>query len=669
MTHQHFDTQVTHRRPVIGLMGEFSAGKTTLLNVLVGREMLPTRVTATRVPPIWLSYGPEQAHYVDTDGTHHSITLTELENVPLDGVTFIKIMTEAPILQDVDLFDTPGISDPNISDEVRLAIVDHLDGVLWCTHATQAWRESERSAWLAMPERLRASSTLLVTRSDALSPADLERVLHRMQREAGEHFSSILPMSSLLAAESIQAADQAGIDASGMTGLRDRLGSLADSLATDIAAAEPPEPESAAPVMPRRVQRRSDAVAQDRMEAIEIPVEETDDAQDLATVPTPQADGPSPDPDMASLLASMARIGQPSAAVAAPVMAEPAPAQNGAEADDPSPVPLTLQDPVPTDSDDEFFLRLSKRLDAVEKDESDAIEPTAAAEDQPAEHEQSEEVDVFSSLVAGIKTDDDAEPAVAAEDTAPEVTAKDEPSPAPLDLGQFSRITDAEDPDLPEVEEPREPEEATESALVLTESVESLAEPFPQTDETPEDEVSEGALSTLHLRLLSQSKREEEVSDDAQSNEPDTEMADTPAPVSPFERLTGMRPGNGPEDADAAELSAADDDDASENQDVVEDDPPVEDAEDEATDSQALHDQPMTKDAASETKSREPDPAPKMTQGLAPRRRKGMAGVWRQVIRTRRIETVTDMVLAMEDFLEELDDAQMETLTLAEQRE
>jgi len=186
MTDQSIDTSTAQRRPVLGLMGEFSAGKTTLLNVLVGREMLPTRVTATRVPPIWLAYGPEQAHYVDTSGNHHSISLAELEDVPLDGVAFIKIMTESEVLQDVDLFDTPGISDPNISDEVRLAIVQHLDGVIWCTHATQAWRESERSAMSALPEKMRETSTLLVTRADALTAHDLDRVLNRMRREAGD---------------------------------------------------------------------------------------------------------------------------------------------------------------------------------------------------------------------------------------------------------------------------------------------------------------------------------------------------------------------------------------------------------------------------------------------------------------------------------------------------
>ena len=44
--------QWSMRKPVIALMGEFSAGKSTLLNLLVGRNILPTQVTATRMPPV-----------------------------------------------------------------------------------------------------------------------------------------------------------------------------------------------------------------------------------------------------------------------------------------------------------------------------------------------------------------------------------------------------------------------------------------------------------------------------------------------------------------------------------------------------------------------------------------------------------------------------------------
>ena len=43
------------KRPRVALMGEFSAGKSTLSNLLIGRAALPVNVTATQLPPVWMS--------------------------------------------------------------------------------------------------------------------------------------------------------------------------------------------------------------------------------------------------------------------------------------------------------------------------------------------------------------------------------------------------------------------------------------------------------------------------------------------------------------------------------------------------------------------------------------------------------------------------------------
>ena len=43
------------KRPLVALMGEFSAGKSTLSNLLIGKQALPVNVTATQLPPVWMS--------------------------------------------------------------------------------------------------------------------------------------------------------------------------------------------------------------------------------------------------------------------------------------------------------------------------------------------------------------------------------------------------------------------------------------------------------------------------------------------------------------------------------------------------------------------------------------------------------------------------------------
>ncbi|WP_232820792.1 dynamin family protein, partial [Thalassobius sp. I31.1] len=199
----------SQRKPAIALMGEFSAGKSTLLNFLLRREVLPTQVTATQLPPVWLSYGTADPYIMYNDGTRAPVDLNRLDDIPVTGTRFLRIFMEADILEAMDLIDTPGISDPNIPPEVWRHAAGYANGVIWCTHATQAWRESERAAWVSLPERLRNTSLLLVTRADKLGEKDRQKVLRRVNREAGSLFAKSILFSAL---DAIRARDTAGSD-------------------------------------------------------------------------------------------------------------------------------------------------------------------------------------------------------------------------------------------------------------------------------------------------------------------------------------------------------------------------------------------------------------------------------------------------------------------------
>ncbi|WP_170372636.1 dynamin family protein [Ruegeria arenilitoris] len=199
--------QWSRRKPVFALMGEFSAGKSTLMNFLLRKQALPTQVTATQLPPVWFSWGNKPAYVQRHDGTTSPIGLDELDKVGVNDAQFIRIYLEADILEAVDLIDTPGISDPKIQADVWRRAVGQANGVLWCTHSTQAWRETERATWVSLPERLQHNSLLLVTRADALDLKDRQKVLRRINREAGHLFNRTILFS---ARDAIIARDKTG---------------------------------------------------------------------------------------------------------------------------------------------------------------------------------------------------------------------------------------------------------------------------------------------------------------------------------------------------------------------------------------------------------------------------------------------------------------------------
>jgi hypothetical protein len=157
------------RKPRIAIMGEFSSGKSTLCNVLMGARPLLEKVTATQLPPVWLSYGPDDAYTMGLDGHAYDLDLAELEDVSLETTEHVRVFMKSDILRYCDLIDMPGISDPSMSSEVWERMAHLADAVLWCTHATQAWRQSEAGVWSNFPQEMRKNSLLLVTRFDKIA--------------------------------------------------------------------------------------------------------------------------------------------------------------------------------------------------------------------------------------------------------------------------------------------------------------------------------------------------------------------------------------------------------------------------------------------------------------------------------------------------------------------
>ncbi|MFC2968008.1 dynamin family protein [Acidimangrovimonas pyrenivorans] len=227
------------RKPRIAFMGEFSAGKSTLSNMLIGASPLPTKITATQLPPVWISYGDEAAYCEDLDGTRRPVSLDDLGAIRPEETRVIRIFQKSDILELCDLIDMPGISDPNMSPEVWQPVVGHADMVVWCTHATQAWRQSEAAVWESMAPKLRAHSLLLLTRFDKLlTDKDRTRVLRRVARETEGLFADCFPISlteALEARDDRERWERSGAEAF-MEALVERLHSVSQTLGIEVTA-------------------------------------------------------------------------------------------------------------------------------------------------------------------------------------------------------------------------------------------------------------------------------------------------------------------------------------------------------------------------------------------------------------------------------------------------
>lgn len=197
VTHQVMDDW-QQAKPVAALMGEFSSGKSTLLNFLFQRDVATTKVTATPLPPIWFTYSETDFTIgLTAEGDEVEIDLADPDVNFRQDFLAIRRGIACDALREVDIIDTPGISDPDLRKDALRFLFRYIDFVVWCTSASQAWRQTEKSIFERLASSTRAHSILLVTRVDKLRHAkDQDKVLKRVVSEAGDLFSAVVPIKT-----------------------------------------------------------------------------------------------------------------------------------------------------------------------------------------------------------------------------------------------------------------------------------------------------------------------------------------------------------------------------------------------------------------------------------------------------------------------------------------
>ena len=153
------------RRPRLVLLGEGNSGKTTLANVLIADAVLPESVLAnTRRPTILRHSRTVKVTGITSSGLK-PLTQSALDREPDVGLSAVEVELPNPRLEHFDLVDTPGLSSP---DQIKALQLRPSDLLIWCTVATQAWKESERVLWRSLSSRQHQNAIIVATHLDGL---------------------------------------------------------------------------------------------------------------------------------------------------------------------------------------------------------------------------------------------------------------------------------------------------------------------------------------------------------------------------------------------------------------------------------------------------------------------------------------------------------------------
>lgn len=216
-------------RPLLlAILGEFNAGKSTLVNAFVGADVAPTGILPTTATLNLLRGGAERrVRVVRKDGTTREGGYEQLKSMLADaegeGVDHVEIVLPSELLERVWILDTPGSNAPVPEHEALAAeALRRADAALWIFDAGQAGKASEGKILKAIRESRRHVVAAL-NKVDRLGEGQLEQVRASLARELPELGGPVVALSAKRALKARLSGDEAAWEASGFPALLERL--------------------------------------------------------------------------------------------------------------------------------------------------------------------------------------------------------------------------------------------------------------------------------------------------------------------------------------------------------------------------------------------------------------------------------------------------------------
>ena len=174
----------------IGFVGEFSSGKSTLINALLGEALLPSRSTPTTANVIQIEADPEagSAEYyaAGPDGEVKGISAADFAGFACSdsqGTLRLRLPPRGLLRPGIQLIDSPGINALVASHaEVTMAQLSLLDGLVVCLHCEMGTVPANVLEFLKREEIQGIAHKLLfvLTAADQKAPASVARVADSM---------------------------------------------------------------------------------------------------------------------------------------------------------------------------------------------------------------------------------------------------------------------------------------------------------------------------------------------------------------------------------------------------------------------------------------------------------------------------------------------------------
>ena len=163
---------------ILPLVGEFSSGKTTLINALTDSKGLESATKPTTATIYEVHFGSEACHaeVIDANGNCIEVeNINDLKNEELADAKVVTVFdTSTRVPASTIIVDTPGLSSPDPQHKQTLVnFLPKADGVLLVTDINQQMTRS-LSEFIEMIKLSQRPIYLILTKSDTKSKEDIE---------------------------------------------------------------------------------------------------------------------------------------------------------------------------------------------------------------------------------------------------------------------------------------------------------------------------------------------------------------------------------------------------------------------------------------------------------------------------------------------------------------
>ena len=135
------------------ILGEFKRGKSTIINALLGKQLAPINVTPETYTINEISFGHMQTvEAILENGQRVPLVLEDITRENLERrmklfpakIANVQIKDNAPILKDIRIVDTPGLSDLESLDKQVQEYIVNADAIMYAASCLLPFSETEQ---------------------------------------------------------------------------------------------------------------------------------------------------------------------------------------------------------------------------------------------------------------------------------------------------------------------------------------------------------------------------------------------------------------------------------------------------------------------------------------------------------------------------------------------